>query len=368
MGGFFVRPRQRLAVLLAAILCFPITAISPAFSEATSSDSPYTVPLVTDTNPDPNIVETTMVADEATVDIGGGVMADVMAFNGTVPGPEFRLTVGQRVIVHFENHLDTEPTGIHWHGIELANASDGSPLTQNQVPPGGSYLYDFVVSRPGIFWYHPHHHHSTNHLFRGLYGPIVITDPNEAALIADGVIPGAADTHTLALSDITVCKEPGSNDAATYDPTLPWAGGGPLPAQPAPFPTTLCDTPIDDLGAPLGAPLDEGAVPNIQRASGRVNEGQTVLTNGMNVGGRAGDPAAPGALAAGAFTLDVHPGQGIRLQIGNTATTRFFRLRLTDSAGNFIPLVRIGGEGGLLDDAVLDGTVPAGFEFNYPSG
>jgi hypothetical protein len=39
---------------------------------ATSGDTPYGVTYVTDTNPDPNIVETILIAEEATVDIGGG--------------------------------------------------------------------------------------------------------------------------------------------------------------------------------------------------------------------------------------------------------------------------------------------------------
>jgi FtsP/CotA-like multicopper oxidase with cupredoxin domain len=111
-----------------------------------------------------------------------------------------------------------------------------------------------------------------------------------------------------------------------------------------------------------------GAVPNIQSHAGRVNEGQTVLTNGENVGHRDGDPAAPGGFPGAFSAVDVQPGQGLRLQIGDTATTRFFRLRLTDSAGNFIPLVRVGGEGGLLDDAVLDGTSAGGFDFKFPEG
>jgi len=102
--------------------------------------------------------------------------------------------------------------------------------------------------------------------------------------------------------------------------------------------------------------------------TGRVNEGQTVLTNGVNVGGRAGTPAAPGALAAGASVLDVNPGQGLRLQIGDSGTTRFFRLHLTDDTGNDVGLVRVGGEGGLLDEAVLDGTPAGGFDFDYNEG
>ena len=44
---------------------------------ATSGGDPYTTPSVVDTNPDPNIVETTITAEPATVDIGNGVMANV---------------------------------------------------------------------------------------------------------------------------------------------------------------------------------------------------------------------------------------------------------------------------------------------------
>ena len=53
------------------------------------------------------------------MDIGNGVMASVLTFNGTIPGPEFRLKVGDTVIVHFSNNIG-HATGIHWHGIELA--------------------------------------------------------------------------------------------------------------------------------------------------------------------------------------------------------------------------------------------------------
>ena len=126
---------------------------------------------------------------------------------------------------------------------------------------------------------------------------------------------------------------------------------------------SLCETaPIDEDGERIArGPFAAGDVPNIQTARHvrpRSNEGQTVLTNGMNVGGRAGTPAAPGALGRRrARRSTSQAGQGLRLQIVNAATIRFFRLRLTDSAGTQIPLVRVGGEGGLLDDAVVEGGV-----------
>jgi FtsP/CotA-like multicopper oxidase with cupredoxin domain len=367
------------AVFFAAALLVAIGSSGPAL--ATSGGSPYEVPLVVDTNPAPDIVETTIVAQEADVDIGNGVTAHAQTFNGTIPGPEFRLNVGDTVIVHFRNELH-HPTGIHWHGIELANASDGTPLTQNQVPQHETFLYKFQVTRPGVYWYHPHHHASTNQVFKGLYGSIIVTDPWEDELQAEGVLPPAPQTRTLALSDITVCKAPGSNDTATYDPAVawPWAGSGAFPGQPGPTPFDLCEgAPMDEDGNPLGGDFAAGDIPNIQPGgtvpplaavvtSARVNEGQTVLTNGKNVGGRAGSPEVPGALAAGASTLDIQAGQGLRLQLGNTATTRFFRLRMTDNAGTQIPLVRVGGQGGLLDHAVVEGGMPGGFDTKYGSG
>lgn len=365
--------RSTLVVGLATVLV--LTAVvavrSAEKAKATSGGDPYVVPLVVDTNPDPNIVETTITADEGTVDIGNGVMANVQTYNGSIPGPEFRLKVGDTVIVHFRNNLNTEKTGIHWHGVELDNASDGTPITQNQVPPGGEFLYKFKVPRPGIFWYHPHHHSSTNQVFRGLYGSIIVTDPNEAALVSAGTLPNASRTRTVVLSDMTVCKAPGSNDAATYDPSLPHVSGGPLPAQPGPFPVNLCEAPtaIDEDGN-LRPSYAAGDVPAIQKnvTAGRINEGQTVLTNGKNVGARAGRPGAPGALAPGASTLGVAPGQGLRLQVINSSAIRYMRLRLTTSTGVQIPLVRVGGEGGLLDNAIVEGGVVSGFDFKYAAG
>ncbi len=70
--------------------------------------------------------------------------------------------------------------------------------------------------------------------------------------------------------------------------------------------------------------------------------------------------------------LDVTAGQGLRFQLINAATIRFFRLILTDEAGTKIPLIRVGGQGGLLDEARKEGNVqpvPAGtFDFKYTDG
>lgn len=357
----------------------------------TTGIGPYDVPAPIDTDPSTSVLETVIKATHGMVDLGGGLMAHAERLNGAIPGPTLRLNLDDTVIVRLINELD-HPTGIHWHGIELANSADGTEVTQNGVttrfaaappsptPAGGTYLYKFTAPRPGIYWYHPHHHHATNRVFRGMYGMIVVADPNEAALIASGVIPAAADTKQLVLSDITVCKTPGANDAATYvDPTtLPvpdraeWLSGA--TAQPAPTPRTLCEiAPLGSAttedGTPAATAYAAGEVPSVMRSiTERINEGQTVLTNGVKVGGRRGTPVAPGALDPGAQTLDVLAGQGLRLQIANCATIRYFRLILTTSTGSQVPLVRIGGEGGLLDNAVVEGGVISGYDTKSIAG
>ncbi len=365
------------AIVAALILASLVSAGSPV--HATTGKNPYVTPKAVDTNPKKNVFETTLTAQQANVDIGNGVTAHAQTFNGTVPGPTFHLHVGETVIVHFKNHLNSV-AGIHWHGIEVPNESDGTPFVQNQVEPGGSFLYEFKVNRPGIYWYHPHHHASTNQVFKGLSGMIIVKDPNEKKLDKRRVLPSAQNTREMVLNDTTVCKAQGQNDAATYSPAAPWVGGGALPAQGPPTPKNLCEGPslpgptggpypIDENGS-LRAAFSAGDIPNIQTAAhaGRVNEGQTVLTNGMNVGARAGTPSAPGPLASGASVSKIRPGAGLRMELLNASAVRYMRLRLTDSAGTQIPLVRVGGEGGLLNYALTEGGTQGAFDTKYDPG
>ena len=169
------------------------------------------------------------------MDLGNGLIARAQTFNGTVPGPAFNLKLGDRVIVHFTNLLP-EPSSIHWHGIELDNESDGTGITQNPVLTGETFIYRFIVPRPGIFFYHSHIA-PTNPSFKGYYGSIIVEEPAEQTLIAQQVLPDQGHTMTLVLGDTTVCKAAGSNDADTFptDPNLPWVGTERASREP-PFP------------------------------------------------------------------------------------------------------------------------------------
>jgi len=96
-----------------------------------------------DINPDPHIVEINLEAREDYVEMIPGVPSKVYTYNGTVPGPLIRGTVGDTLIVHFTNNLP-EPTTIHWHGLRLPADMDGSSMSQNPIPPGESFTYELA--------------------------------------------------------------------------------------------------------------------------------------------------------------------------------------------------------------------------------
>ena len=356
-------------------------------STMTTPDA-YAVPSATNESAAAGLFETTIVTTQQQLDIGNGQLANLEVYNGTAPGPTLFMDKDDTVVVRLVNKLP-HASGIHWHGIELASGADGTPVTQDGLVAspaqtlgtgevvGGTYLYKFTAPRPGLYWYHPHHFHSTNRVFRQTFGMIVVADPNEATLITNGTLPAIPQTFQLVLSDITVCNAVGMNATRTHDTTLPWVNGATLPNQDGPTPQALCETnPVDEHGDPRvdaamnPLPFNQFDVPNIQQG-GRVNEGQIALTNGVYVGGRAGTPEVPGALDATAQTTNVAPGQGIRLQIVNTATTRYFRLVLKVQTGTgvqTVPLIRVGGEGGLLDQAIVEGGTVGGFVTKFESG
>jgi FtsP/CotA-like multicopper oxidase with cupredoxin domain len=113
------------------------------------------------------LVEQALAAGAAPVGFWG--------FNGTVPGPTLRLRRGERLRVAFRNQLPAA-SAVHWHGIRVPNAMDGVPyVTQDPVPPGGEFAYEFTVPDSGTFWYHPHQS-SFEQVPRGLYGALIVEE------------------------------------------------------------------------------------------------------------------------------------------------------------------------------------------------
>ncbi len=101
---------------------------------------------------------------------------ETWCYNGQVPGPLIRLKQSETLSVDFHNEL-AEGSAIHWHGIRIDNAMDGTVgLTQDSVLPGENFHYQFAVPDAGTFWYHAHQR-SSEQVDRGLYGILIIDEP-----------------------------------------------------------------------------------------------------------------------------------------------------------------------------------------------
>lgn len=97
-----------------------------------------------------------LVAEPVKQSIIPGRTFDLWGFNGSAPGPTIQANEGDRVRIVFENHLP-EPTGIHWHGLELPIEMDGVPgVSQKLVGLGERFVYEFPLHQNGTFFYHPH--------------------------------------------------------------------------------------------------------------------------------------------------------------------------------------------------------------------
>src|SRR5436309_12363389 len=98
---------------------------------------------------------------------------------GPVPGPVLVLTRGEPVEITLINQM-SEPTAIHWHGIELESYYDGVPGLGGQpgnitpaIEPGQSFVAKFIPPRAGTFIYHTHWHKDAQ-LSGGLYGALIV--------------------------------------------------------------------------------------------------------------------------------------------------------------------------------------------------
>ena len=97
-----------------------------------------------------------LVAQAVSREFLPGYAMNLYGFNGSMPGPTIEVFQGDKVRVVVHNELK-EDLAVHWHGFELMIQFDGSEtITQNLMPPGGSFVYEFDLHEAGTFFYHSH--------------------------------------------------------------------------------------------------------------------------------------------------------------------------------------------------------------------
>ena len=108
----------------------------------------------------------------------------VVTVASAASGPPLVLHSGEPTEITVVNHL-SQPTAIHWHGIELESYYDGVPgvggdsrQVTPSIQPGTSFVAKMTPPRAGTFIYHTHWH-DIGQLTGGLYGPMIVLPPGE---------------------------------------------------------------------------------------------------------------------------------------------------------------------------------------------
>jgi FtsP/CotA-like multicopper oxidase with cupredoxin domain len=189
--GFTDRKRRPSACLLAAALLS-----APGCSEEPEGDSGsidivaglpeiWGIPVAEDHDPADDVVEVHLEASEWDVEWLEGESTPAWAYNGQIPGPLIQASVGDTLRVVFENNLpNDEATTIHWHGLRIPDYMDGTPMVQDPIEVGETFVYEFVLPDAGSYWYHPHVR-SHEQIERGLHGALVVHEEDPVEVVQE---------------------------------------------------------------------------------------------------------------------------------------------------------------------------------------
>lgn len=244
--------------------------------------------LLANESADPAVFAAHLEAKRASVNVNGRT-ANLVTYNGQLPGPMIRVRTDQLLRLDFTNRLpddgvtnflghNTRITNIHTHGLHVSPGMNANGTQADNMmvmlPPGTAQRYEYDLTRHAagnLNFYHPHIHGSvTDQMWGGLSGPLLVEDGVDSLR--------SYEEKVLVIKDITLV----GSEPARHDSMMDYMHGV---------------------------------------------EGDTVLVNGM-VNPR----------------LDIAPGQVQRWRVLNACTARFLRLGL---AGHSMFLV--GTDGGLLD-------------------
>lgn len=121
-----------------------------------------------------------LIAEPVQRDLLPGLFIRGWGYNGSIPGPTIQVYQGDYVNIRVYNKL-TEPTSIHWHGLDIPNAEDGVPEIEPspEIEPNSYFDYRFrITNPPGTHMYHTHINTEKQEML-GLGGAFIILPLHE---------------------------------------------------------------------------------------------------------------------------------------------------------------------------------------------
>lgn len=135
---------------------------------------PNAVPLPVHRN-FPKIQQIHLTAKEVISEIAPGISFNYWTYNEQVPGPMFRVRVGDVVQVSLTN----DASSIHTHNIDLhAVTGPGGGAALTNVEPGETKTFQWKALNPGLYVYHCGTMNVSTHNAHGQYG-LILVEPEE---------------------------------------------------------------------------------------------------------------------------------------------------------------------------------------------
>jgi suppressor of ftsI len=152
----------------------------------------------------PNVTTVFTLTPQYSTHTFAGKTLRTRTFDGTIPGPTWTIVPGQQMTVNVVNQFPANPaaatpgpgidpmnnphlfntTNLHVHGLQVVphifdpvGTSDPAAMMV-AIQPGSTFTYNFSVPNdqpPGLYWFHPHHHGSTDvEVSGGMAGLIIV--------------------------------------------------------------------------------------------------------------------------------------------------------------------------------------------------
>ena len=124
---------------------------------------------------EPEIVRIDLETVEIEGQLADGTTFSYWTFNGKVPGPFFRVRVGDTIEVHMRNLTNsTMAHSVDFHAV----TGPGGGAEMSQTPPGQETMFTAKTLKPGLYVYHCATPMVAQHIANGMYG-LILVEPEE---------------------------------------------------------------------------------------------------------------------------------------------------------------------------------------------
>jgi len=148
----------------------PVVVSNPASTGADIVREPTDLPAPLRIH-EPETVRIDLEAVEIEGQLADGTTFTYWTFNGKVPGPFFRVRLGDTIEVHMKNLTNsTMAHSVDFHAV----TGPGGGAVMTQTAPGEETMFTAKALNPGLFVYHCATPMVAQHIANGMYGLILV--------------------------------------------------------------------------------------------------------------------------------------------------------------------------------------------------